>query len=83
MSRRRESPAASIPPEILITAFIQPEILVTIEEARRLRPDLPPGIHGPDKQARLYRRRRYWALRQPGSNAVPPTNQPLDWIRAS
>jgi hypothetical protein len=69
MSRRREPPAASIPPEILITAFIQPEILITIEEARRLRPDVPKKTR--DKQARLYRRRKYRASQEKN---VPRSN---------
>jgi hypothetical protein len=75
VSHRKEAPAASISPEILVTAFIPPDNLITIEEARRLRPDLPPqGIHGcRDKQARRYRQHKYRTLQRknvPRSNAV-------------
>jgi hypothetical protein len=55
----KEAPIASIPPENLITAFI-PENQI-IETARRVRPDVPKETR--DKQARLYRRRKYRASR--------------------
>jgi mRNA-degrading endonuclease RelE of RelBE toxin-antitoxin system len=53
----KETPVASFPPENLITAFIQPENLVTIEDARRVRPDVPRKTR--NKQARRYRRGNY------------------------
>lgn len=56
------------PPQQPVPVVIPPENLVTVE-VRRLR-DLPPK-KGRDKQARLYRRRKYRALRK---KDVPRSN---------
>jgi hypothetical protein len=62
----RKEPPASVPPENPITAFIPPENLII--EARG--PDIPQK-KGRDKQARLFRRRKYRDLRM---KDVPRSN---------
>jgi hypothetical protein len=87
VARRKETSAAPFPPENPNISFISPDNLavdITPEdltcEARGVR--VPPKKTR-DLPARLYRRRKYEALREkcvPHSNGTG-NDQPLDWSR--